>query len=749
MRKLRTKLLSTKISFITASILLLIFSILIVSTSMFTKNSIQKSITQEFNTLSKSNGLQIQNIFDDVTNTSKNIQSYLRKAYKFKAEDKRNMAGEKYKLDGNGKNIESINKSLITFNYITELNSDVEKYITEAARNTVISNSDILGIGIFFEEYKFEPKLKDYSFYIDEETKELKSGGSYNTYSKENYYQLGKQERKLVFTEPYSRDGVMIVSASDPLIYNDELICVVVTDINVTNFEKINVNNVNYKTMYSTIYDDNGLIIYDSEDINNVGKKMDDFFKVENELSEIYAKMSEGNAFNIETTREDGKKVSRFYYPITAGEKTWWALTALDSFEMNSSANKTTILMVTISIIALITLVSVIFILLKRMLGPIKYVVEAADNIANGKLDMLLESKTDDEIGQLSKTFDKTSKTLKSIIDDINYLLQEISQGNFHIESKSEESYVGDYKNILLSIRNISSSLSNTLLQINQSAEQVNSGAEQVSSGAQALSQGATEQASSIEELAATIVEISDQIKISTQNADVAKNLSIKASIDVQNSNQQMEQMIIAMNKIKETSNQIVKIIKTIDDIAFQTNILALNAAVEAARAGTAGKGFAVVAEEVRNLAQKSAESANNTAILIESSIFAVEKGSKLANETASSLIEIVDTVEKTTELIKEISQAVNEQSQSISQVTQGVDQISAVVQTNSATAEESAAASEELSGQAQILKELVDQFTLSDSKYTDYSFENLNDNDLIITADDDQYNNEESNLTI
>ena len=238
--------------------------------------------------------------------------------------------------------------------------------------------------------------------------------------------------------------------------------------------------------------------------------------------------------------------------------------------------------------------------------------------------------------------------------------------------------------------------------------------ANQVAAGSQALSHGSTAQASAIQQLSATISDISQQVKMNAANAEKATKISTEAFHEVELGNKQMEHMMKAMDEISSSSSQIGKIIKTIDDIAFQTNILALNAAVEAARAGAAGKGFAVVADEVRNLASKSAEAAKNTTSLIENSIRAVENGTKIAAETAKSLSVIVEETKQSTQLINQISQASNEQAVSISQVTQGVEQISAVVQTNTATAEESAAAAEELNGNVLTLKQLVDSFLSS-----------------------------------
>ena len=241
--------------------------------------------------------------------------------------------------------------------------------------------------------------------------------------------------------------------------------------------------------------------------------------------------------------------------------------------------------------------------------------------------------------------------------------------------------------------------------------EQVNLASEQVSNGAQLLAQGATEQAASVEDLSIIIGDMTEKININAQNAQDAEILFKSTTNATMESNEKMKEMILAMTEISEKSNEISKIIKTIDDIAFQTNILALNAAVEAARAGEAGKGFAVVADEVRNLAQKSAEAANNTTVLIEGTVEAVNNGSKIADETAKSLIEIVEASGKTTDMMINIAKASKQQALSAQSIRESIEQISSVVQTNSATAEESSAASEELNVQSRLLKEIVDKF--------------------------------------
>ena len=370
------------------------------------------------------------------------------------------------------------------------------------------------------------------------------------------------------------------------------------------------------------------------------------------------------------------------------------------------------------AVILVIILIGVYFsfVVVRLIKEPVSEIENAAIKMAEGDLDVKISYTSRDELGVLAEQVRIVIHKLQLILDDENKFLAKMAAGDFTVDSICEEEYTGGFQPVLVSFRGIAEKLNDTMLQINQSSAQVASGSEQVSSGAQALSQGATQQASSVEELAATINEISDKVK---QNADNAQQANAKAggiSMEMNVSNEKMQQMIQAMEDISSCSSEIGKIIKTIEDIAFQTNILALNAAVEAARAGAAGKGFAVVADEVRNLASKSAEASKNTSVLIENSLNAVENGTRIADETAQSLLQAVNGVNEMAGIIGQISEASSMQADSIAQITMGIDQISSVVQTNSATAQESAAASEELSSQSQIMKGLVERFKLKSS---------------------------------
>lgn len=399
--------------------------------------------------------------------------------------------------------------------------------------------------------------------------------------------------------------------------------------------------------------------------------------------------------------------------------------------EINSDAEATSsdnqMLFVTLStallVILLLAMVGTFMLnwrTIKAIKLPIKELVRVADEFSVGKLDTEIQISSQDEFGKMADSFRLVFSRLRRIVAEMSAILNAISEGN--VAQPPVQEYLGDFESISKSMNRILNSLNGLLSVIQTAADHVGAGSEQVSSGAQTLAQGATEQASSVEELSATIAEISNKARSNTEHVDdVATHMGETLS-HVDASNEQMAQMLAAMKDINHSSNEIAKIIKTVEDIAFQTNILALNAAVEAARAGNAGKGFAVVADEVRNLAGKSAEAAAQTTQLIQASIEKVSNGTRIAHSTAEALEKATLEIEAISGTVRKIKQDSDGQAVAVAEISLGIEQVSGVVQNNSATAEESAAASQELTAQANTLKQEVRRFHLREKESAEWS---------------------------
>ncbi|MDD3569809.1 MAG: HAMP domain-containing protein, partial [Lachnospiraceae bacterium] len=581
LEKFKNMKLATKTAVMISGLLVVVFVVLISFTINSASGAIGETVKAEFASDAYGNALQVQAIIDTADRTAQNLQDFLQITFKKNQLNKLVLDKEEVLADGT-KVIYKQNatkKSEVYGKEISIASYSMENYVLETAYTAVKNDPNIVGIAVCFEQNKFDPAIKDYSIYISDEgaeKREPQSVGTYADYSKEDYYSVALSTKKPYFTNPYVDDGKTIITVSYPVIYNGAVQAVAMVDIDIESFAKIKSTDAKYKSMYANIITDDGVIVYDSESASDIGHNLNEFFKDKTEFSKITDGFAAAVNFTAQTIREDGRRVSRFLSPVNVGDRLWWAQTVLNTDEVYDDVNQLKMVMVLMAVVALVLIIIPINIVLKRMLKPIEGVVEAANQIAKGNLDIQLETKSNDEIGMLSIAFSTMAENLKLIIQDIGYVLGELAQGNYQIISEHIDDYVGEYKNIILAMRHMKESQNLTMMQVSQTAEQVSSGSEQVASGAQALSQGATEQASGIEELSATITEITSKIKTNAEYAVHASNLSNEAGKEVQNGSSHMQSMMAAMDEITNTSKEIGKIIKTIDDIAFQTNILAL-----------------------------------------------------------------------------------------------------------------------------------------------------------------------------
>ncbi len=431
--------------------------------------------------------------------------------------------------------------------------------------------------------------------------------------------------------------------------------------------------------------------------------------------------------FKIDTTDYDfgreivSRKTGTVFYQWEGREKFasfeaiptlgWIIASSAYTGELMSVVNRTTTINLVISIIMILIAGIISFFVGKRISGPLVKAVEMMKKVANANFDVRLDVKSGDEVEQLAGAMNDLAQDLQMAIGDVNDVMGRIAEGNLSDEVSVD--LKGDLNRLKTSINGSVALLSQTIERSKSGSDQVNTNANQLSASAQSLSAGAAEQAASLEEISSSMNEIESRAKANNQNASQAQSLSNKALEEVSNGNKQMENMLKSMKEINETSLNVTKVIKVIDEIASQTNLLALNAAVEAARAGKYGKGFAVVAEEVRSLASRSSDAAKDTNNLIEKSVKEIGNGVKNADLTAEVLLGISNSVDKVNDLVAEIAAASQEQTVNIGEVNNGLSQMNNVVQQNSSISEETAAASQELSSQAKQLRQILNRFII------------------------------------
>ena len=606
-------------------------------------------------------------------------------------------------------------RSRVVNAYLPASRYNAEVVILNALYANLKTEPNLADIGILFEPNAFYQGIENYAPILSQEDldKRTITNHPYSNYKDEIYYKAVKEKGSTFITPVYgdiTKPEERMFAIYHPIMKDNQFLGSILLDVKEEVLLTASQTDEEFPSMFVNLIDGEGLIHSKSEAVN--GKTLQELLP-EKASAAISEKMESKEAFAINIVNENGQERREYYYPIDMEGSTWWTRLSISHSDYSKEVDRLRNVGIVAGLSTVFILVLACVLLIGHFLKPLQKVAEVGEKLSVGDFSMDLSYKSKDEIGRLMHSMGDVVSRIRSIIGDLSEKLNQLAQGNFNLEMNNAEYYSGAYRPLFDSINNISTDLSGTMAEIQQSAVQVNSGAEQVSSGAQGLSQGATEQASSIEELSATMNDISAKIQETAGTTREASRLSNMAGQSVMVSNEKMREMSLAMEEITEKSQEISKIIKTIDDIAFQTNILSLNAAIEAARAGAAGKGFAVVADEVGNLAQKSAKAAQNTSSLIEETIEAVNKGVRISEETAESLTEVVSRAGKINDLIDIASSSSEEQARGVSQLSVGIDQISSVVQSNTATAEESAAASEELSGQANILSDLVGRFRL------------------------------------
>lgn len=620
-------------------------------------------------------------------------------------------------------NLQTTSKALaMEVNRYKSLDRESSEKMLENSLTGILRDERIFSAYYAFEPDKFfkdTPEGLSYYAFRDGSSIVMDIYNDYSTYSNGDYYAPTKETLSTHITEPYSYElstgeTVWLITLSNPVLdENGNFIGVANCDILTDAISGLEYDRGDYETAYSYILTNKESYIAHSGDSSKVGTAYestgkDDFVSNASKNGEFL--IGEGNQ-----SLNGNRKTFVVHSPvkISGFDKSWSSVFVVDKSESLASVRNITFIVIAIALAGLIILTFLTLAILRKSLSPLQDVIHMAEQMGKGNLDFQIDESNirEDELGDLMKIFRTTSESLHGYISDISYILENISSGNLQLEVESE--YEGDFQKIKDSLNNIIYSLNDVLSEMHQASSQVSLSSDQVSSASQSLAQGATEQASSVEELSATIEDISEKVRTNAKNAQNVSRQSTVMGTEMESSNAQVQNLLEAMKAIDSKSNEIALIVKTIEDITFQTNILALNAAVEAARAGSAGSGFAVVADEVRNLAGKSAQAARNIAELIESSVELIKEGSDMAVETANSVSKVALDSQVIVENIDLISDSLQQESVAISQITTGMDQISAVVQTNSATAEQSAAASEELFGQSQILDSLIGKFNI------------------------------------
>lgn len=516
-------------------------------------------------------------------------------------------------------------------------------------------------------------------------------------------------DRKTVLTEPYidSSTGKLILSAASPVYDEDGTVLGAVgMDIALDHMTKIMGEYRIGRDGYMLLLSENGVFLYHPQ--NDIIQK--NIKEVDISQDVIDAVMEKKDGFY--KYKAGGQ--TKYGALQQAGETGYIVLSSMPRSEYYEVLVGMVIALVVIFALGILLIAFRIRKSAASLTKPILELNRTAQQLADGNLDVTINITSENEIGELGNSFQKTVNRLKKYIvyiDETAEVLARIADGKLGIILKND--YVGEFQKIKTALLNISDSMNQVMLGINESSERVSVGASELASASQVLAEGAQSQAASIEELAATTTTVAEQVENSRREAEDSARATAKATTMIEQNQEKMKQMMEAMNEIHKTSQQVVGIIQTIEEIASQTNLLSLNASIEAARAGEAGKGFAVVADEIGKLALESSKAANNTKELIEISMEEINKGNTIAVSTMDSLKESVSVVDHVNEMIQETAENAAVQAENMKQLRAGIEDLAHGIQDNSAASQETSATSDELASQAEILNKMVQKFEL------------------------------------
>lgn len=479
--------LAYKLSVAVALLLVICMSLMILISAVIAGRSLNKTVSGEFNGIATENALIVQSVIDTASNTATTIQNYMLDRY------------DEYSKNGYSGEVA---KSEVYDVDLQEMNKRIEEFLISMAASTVTNNEAIDGVGVFFEPNAFDPAVKDYTVYVsvdDAKNGTVQSYGSYDSYGSQDYYKKAAETKQDCFTDPYEDQGINMVSASFPIVYNDEVQGVILVDINLAAFSDMLVStDSKYPSMYVDIYNADAMMVFDSESTDCIGQSLQDLLSAK-DFAKIQSGIDTKSSFTVSTRKASNhRQIVRYFTPIDAAGQTWWAASALTKTDLNRNTLILVVIMVLLAIATVLIIIVISSRLLRKYIKPIDDVVTVASQLSDGDFNASVQPTYHDEIGGLAETFDVMAARLRESIKDITRGLKEMAAGNFNIAAEAE--HVGDFKEIETALSTVLVDLSKTLREIGEVSELVASNASQIADGAQSLTEGATDQASSVDE---------------------------------------------------------------------------------------------------------------------------------------------------------------------------------------------------------------------------------------------------------